>query len=102
MKGAKALDRARQSFDRAMVLLNDVVQVFALPKLDLVTIPRQLPHRILPIQTSQIATASVDGNLLRHTVRTDGLPEETLCGSGVTPFGQPKINRVAVFAPSRG
>ena len=68
MEGAEALDWARQALNGTVILLDDVVEIFALTDFNLLPRPGESEPCILPLQASQIAAALVDNNLLRHTV----------------------------------
>lgn len=67
-------------FDRAMVLLDDVVEVFALVQQDI-----NAGVRFHPFNGRSVRAALVDGDLLRHVVPVDRSLQKAPSGRQISP-----------------
>ena len=90
-KGLESEHRPHDAFDRAVVLLQDVVEVSALTQLD--ACARCSLHAQ---DGSRIGAALVHGDLLGHIVQANGPLQETTCSSAVSLGTQHEGDRVAI------
>ena len=88
----EALHRFHDAFDGPAILLDNVVQVLALPNLD-----RCFPLRIDRLKGRQIRAAFVHRHSFRCTVLVDRLLKVPLRGSLVPVGSKQKIDRIAVL-----
>jgi hypothetical protein len=79
-------------FDGAMVLFDDIIEIFHLADDD-----RGPVLRIIASDGSRIGLAAIDGDLLGHPMTTDGLGQEARGGPLVPLFRQQKVNRLTGF-----
>jgi hypothetical protein len=84
--------RPDQPFDPPVILLNEVVEVFALPK------PREAPQLTAPLhlaRRSRVGRVLVDGTgaRVRGMDLCQGLAEESFGGCGVPPSGKTEVDR---------
>ena len=96
VEGFEAFHRRPASLDRAMILLNNVVQIFARPNLDVA------PDWMLAPQLPQRTTArnvSVEGHFAwpARRVRCKRFAEERLRRSDATVPAQQKVDRLAAL-----
>src|SRR5471032_1972297 len=78
--------------DGAVVLLDDVVEVF-----DLAHHNRHVPAGVDRIDGRLVSAALVHGDLVGNTVLAHGLVEEAFCGSHVPLGGQKKIDGLSLL-----
>lgn len=83
-------------FDKAVVLLKDIVQVFDLPDFNHVACACEFQDGVDGVQSGQIGSTFVNDNLLRSTVGCDRLLEETPRCSQIPTFRQKKIKGLAI------
>src|ERR1019366_2061054 len=88
----EALYRARDAFDRAMVLLDNVVEVFALSDHDLGAL---LP--IVVLDSGVVRAALVDVDDLGKAVVLDGARKEALRGTTIAFGGQQEVDGVPLL-----
>lgn len=72
------------SLDKSVILLNHIVQVFALHDADEVPVTREFSDHIYGQQPCQIGIALIDSNAIRRAICYDRTLEETACGSLVS------------------
>jgi hypothetical protein len=89
-EGLEPHHRPSSPLDGSVILLDDVVQVLALPKLDVrAAVGHQCAHG------GRIGAALVDGDLLGHIVQVDRALEEAARSGHVTVGGQEEVHRLA-------
>lgn len=85
-----------ETFDEAVILFKDIVEIFDLPDFNDPSRSGEFQDRIDSLQTSQIGSALVDDNPLGNAVGCDGHPEK-LAGCGQIPtFRQHEIKGLAI------
>lgn len=84
--------RPRDAFDRTVILLDNVVEIFDLPNRDrYFAFLVQLPQRCL------VGAALVHRDLARHSIVPYGLLEEAPGGGCITLGRQQKVDRLALL-----
>ena len=91
-KVLEALYRARDALDRTVILLDDVVQVLALPNHDFGAM-----LRIVFPDPGLVRSALIDVDDLGKTAVLDGAREVPPCRTTIALGGQQEVDRVALF-----
>jgi len=97
MEGFEAFHWFGDFLDEAVILFDDVVQIFHLKDLDQRPIAEEKQEKIDVQQAGLIGAALVDHNLLRHTVIADSLLEEGLGRLFIALFGQYEIQNLSML-----
>jgi hypothetical protein len=84
--------RPRDAFDRAVILLDNVVEVFDLPNPD-----RYVAFLVQLLQRCLVGAALVHRYLVRHSVVPYGLLEEAPSGGCITLGSQQEVDRLALL-----
>ena len=71
MKRIESLHRTRQLFDEAMILLNDVIEIFDLADFDQPVSSMDQQQPVLVLQSSKVCTALIDDDFLRPAIVVD-------------------------------
>lgn len=79
MKGLETQHRPRDTLDEAVVLIENIVEVYQLDNLDDFACIRKLEGTICALTTSKIGPAFVDGNSARYAICTNGVLEGSAC-----------------------
>ena len=88
----EALDRSSFSLDGSMILLDNVIEILALPDHDLRAV---LP--IVILDPGFVGAALVDVGDPGKPVILDGAREESTCGTTIAFGGEQEINGVSLF-----
>ena len=100
MESFEAQHWSCNSFDEAVVLFNDIVEIFRLNNTDDPATPRELEDDVDTLQTSKISAALVDDNAFRDTVGGNGTLEKPTCGSRVAVLREHEFKGLAVAIDS--
>jgi hypothetical protein len=84
--------RPRDPFDRAVILLDDVIEIFDLPNCD-----RHFAVLVQLLQRCLVGPALIHRYLVRHSVVPHGFLEEAPGGGCITLGSQQKVDRLALF-----
>lgn len=83
MKGFEAHHWGGNLLNEAVVLLEEVVELFHLPDLDCVAPTGEFQHCIHSLQVTQIGTALVDDHSVPHAICGDAAAQEPACNGQV-------------------
>ena len=88
VNGLEAHHRAGDPLDEAVILFENVVEIFDLPDRDGLPCTGELQDYVHSLNAGQIGTALVDDDQVRHTVRANGALEETPGSGQIATLGQ--------------
>jgi hypothetical protein len=91
----KAEHRANYSFDKPVILLDNIIQIFTLPDFD----PLVFVSIVL-LDTGCIGTAFVDVDQAGLRIRADRFVEKSACGLRITLGCQQEIDGIAFLVDS--
>src|ERR1017187_6753565 len=77
------------SFDRPMILLNDIVEILALTQLDVAVM-----LGVVALDRCRVRTALVDGDLVRLAMQCNGLFQETPRRGAIAFGSEEEVDRV--------
>ncbi|MBB3019130.1 hypothetical protein FHR70_002184 [Microvirga lupini] len=99
-RGPEAQHRANPTLDRAVILLNAIIEILTLPdadRLELLTCPVLKPVcRITGQDCLTVHLAAVDHDPLGPAVAFQCLAQKALCGREIASFAEPEFDGVAV------
>lgn len=87
MERLESHHRARDPLDEAMILLEDIVQVFDLPDLDCAATAGAFQDHVYRPQTGKVGTALFNENPVSQAIRTDRLLEEVSGSCQIAALG---------------
>ena len=100
VKGLEPHHRAGDPLDEAVILLDDVVQVFDLPDFHGATTAGEFQDRVHRLKPGQIGTTLVYDDALGHAIGAYRPPEEVPRGDQIAPLGEREVKSLAVTIDS--
>jgi hypothetical protein len=88
--------RPDDALDGPVILLDDIVEVLALPNRD-----RRVVPGVIAFDPRRVGAALVDRDGLRKTIALNGPSEKPLCGSPIALGGEQEVDGVALFVHQR-
>lgn len=96
MKCLEAQHGPCDAFDKPVILLNHIVEIFGLNNLDNLTSTREVENDVQLLKARQIGAALVDGDPVRYAIYNNGALEKASHRCSITTLRQHEIKGLAV------